>query len=129
MPGQDDLVQAEGVEPGIQVSGVVGEGVADGGLAGAAHPDQVRCQQPPAARPGQHVAPQVRGGRVAVQEDQRRPAAGIAVVDGRVEYVDVGHRDSSSRRARLAGWGRAFPVTREAAAGGPSWQPGMPCPR
>jgi hypothetical protein len=50
MADQDHPVQAEGVEPGVQVAGVVGEPVSDAGLARGAHPDQVRRQAASLAR-------------------------------------------------------------------------------
>jgi hypothetical protein len=72
---QDDAVQLNAVEPCVEIAGVVGEGVGDVGLAGAAHPDQVGCEQSPAADACNHVAPQVRGAGVAVQERERGAAS------------------------------------------------------
>ena len=51
---QDHPVQGHGLEPGIEVPGMIGELVFDRRLAGVADADQVRCQQrpaPPAASP------------------------------------------------------------------------------
>jgi len=87
---QDHVVQFERVEERIQVARLVGERVGDVRLAGPAHPDQVGREP---AGPGQHVPPRVRGGGVAVQEDEGS-AVGRFVVDGRVEDVDGRHRSS-----------------------------------
>jgi hypothetical protein len=88
---RDVCGQAEGVEPGVEVVGVVGEAVAGRG-AGPAHADKIWGQA--AAQVGDvrdDVAPQVRRGRVAVQEDYRVALAGFDVVHLGVEHASQGH--------------------------------------
>ena len=41
---QRDAVEAESVEPGVEIASVVGEAIADLGLARPPHSDQVRGQ-------------------------------------------------------------------------------------
>ena len=68
----DHLGQAHRVEPGVEVAGMVGQPVGDIGLAGLAHPDQVRREAPGLVRHVRnHVPPEVGRGRVAVQEHDR----------------------------------------------------------
>jgi len=90
---QYELVQVQRVDEGVEVAGVVGEPVGDVGSAGGAHPDQVRRQGPGLAGDVRgHVAPQVGGGRVAVQEQHGRPADAAGVVgDAGVKNLDGRH--------------------------------------
>ena len=84
MADQDDLLQAQPLEPGVQIAGVVGEAVADVGLARGAHPDQIWGQDPGLAGDVRDdVAPYVGGGGAAVQEHHRRlthPGLGVGHV-------------------------------------------------
>jgi hypothetical protein len=57
MTNQHDAAQFEGIEPGVEVSGVVGEHIRDVGLAGAAHSDELGREQPPGADAGQDLSP------------------------------------------------------------------------
>src|SRR5487761_222429 len=70
---------------------MVVEGVRDVGLAGPPHADEIRREQPPGSHAGHDLAPCIGRAGVAVQEDERRAAARILVVDGGVECLDVGH--------------------------------------
>ena len=71
---QEDLLFADDrIEPCVQVTPVVDEAIAARALARVAHSDEVGRQA--ASDRGDffdHVAPQVRRGRVAVEEDRRR---------------------------------------------------------
>jgi hypothetical protein len=86
---QRDPLQLHCVEPRVQVAEVVEEPILDVGLPRATEPDQIDGQA--TSRPGQlgdHVPPQVRRGRIAVQEDDRIAGARLLVVHGRVQDVD-----------------------------------------
>jgi hypothetical protein len=57
---EDDVSQAERLEPRVEIPDVIGEPVCDVRLAGSAHADQVRRQAAGLARDVRdHVAPQV----------------------------------------------------------------------
>ncbi len=103
---EDDPVEAQRLEPGVQVAGLVVEAVVDVRLAGGAHADQVRREHPgPAGQVRDDVAPEVGGGGVAVQEHHGRAARvgpGVQVGEMGVDHGDGGHRDGSSRRTRGA---------------------------
>ena len=62
----------------------------DGGLRRAAHPDQVQGQAASAGRSDlvDDVAPQIRGGRVAVQKEHWVAFAGLDVVKPAIEHFD-----------------------------------------
>ena len=94
---RDRAGQPHRLEPGIEVSRVIREAVrARGRLAGVAHADQVGGQAMVVALdPGDDVAPEVRGGRVAVQEHHRRARprrdiGHLGVEDGRATARDRG---------------------------------------
>jgi hypothetical protein len=91
---QHDAIEAQRIEPRIEIVGVIDEPVRDVGPARAAHADEVRGEAArPLAHMGHHVAPQMRRGRVAVKEHERRgPRTAILVVHGGVEHVDGRHR-------------------------------------
>jgi hypothetical protein len=92
MAHQGHVVDFKFLEPGVQVAGVIRKTVGGVGLPRAAHADQVRGQA--AGLAGQlrdHVSPQVRRRRIAVQEDDRVAVAVILVVHRRVQHRYTGH--------------------------------------
>ena len=80
------LCGEDGVQPGVEVLAVVDEAVgAVAGLAGVAHADQVGGEAASEGRDVRNdVAPEVGGGGVAVEEDDRLGRVAVA-------GVDVGH--------------------------------------
>ncbi len=98
---EDDPVEAQRLEPGVQVAGLVVEAVVDVRLAGGPHADQVGREHPgPAGEVRDDVAPEVGRGGVAVQEHHGRAAragSGVQVGEMGVDHGDGGHRDGSSR--------------------------------
>ena len=80
---QDGLAQVHGVEPGVEIAGMIDEAVGVGGrLARLPHADQVGRKTPSdVADVRNDVPPEVRGRRIAVQEDD-----GIAFA-----YIDIAH--------------------------------------
>jgi hypothetical protein len=71
MDDQDGLAQVHGVEPGVEVAGMIDEPVGVGWrLARMPHADQVWSKTPSnVADVRNNVPPQVRGRRIAVQEN------------------------------------------------------------
>ena len=95
---QHHPVQALRVEPGVEVAGVVGEGVAEVRLAGAAHADEVGREHPPAGgEHGRDVPPGAGAAGVAVQQDVGGAGAGPAVL----LVVEVGVEDGGLRHGLL----------------------------
>src|ERR1700736_6008785 len=84
----DVFPQAQGVEPGVEIARVIDEAVGGvPGLARTAHTHQVGSQATPAPLDmGNDIAPEVRGGGIAVQEDHRLTTSGIDVRHVRIEY-------------------------------------------
>jgi hypothetical protein len=92
----DALGDAQRLQQGVEVAAVLDDGVgaraARRQLVRVAHPDQVGGDQAAESlEVREDVAPQVRGGGVAVQEDD-----GVALAD-----VDVGHRPAQDPGALL----------------------------
>jgi hypothetical protein len=82
-----------GIDEGVDKSAVgreaIGIDARTGQLGGIAHADQVRRDQVAVAvKLGNDVAPEIRRGRVAVQEQHRRTLAAFVVGDAGVEYID-----------------------------------------
>jgi hypothetical protein len=85
------------VEPGINVTRMVDEAIADVRLSGFAHTDEVGGKATAfALEPRNHVPPEIRRGGIAVQENDGIAGSCFAVVNGRIEDVEVGHVDDTS---------------------------------
>ena len=88
---RDIALEAERVEPSVEVARVIDEAIgAVGGAARIAHPDEVGRET--SAEPGEvrnDVAPEVGGGRVAVEEDDRVAAADVHIGHLYARDVDV----------------------------------------
>ena len=87
-------VKVESLEPGVKIAGVVHEPIsANGRRPGAPHGYQVGGKAPSqAAHMRYDIAPEISGGRVAVQEDDR-----VSLADGRVAHFSVEDRDAAAR--------------------------------
>jgi hypothetical protein len=88
---QHDAIEPERVEPGIEIAGVIAEFVGDVRLARPPHADEIGGKTAAGAKMGQHFPPEIRGRRVAVQEDKRCSAALFLIEHCGVEHVDYGH--------------------------------------
>jgi hypothetical protein len=91
---RDVLAEVERVEPCVKIAGVVHEPIsAIGRGPGASHAHEIGGKAAPqAAHMGYDVAPEVRGGRVAVQEDDRIPLARERIAHFCVEDGDAPSR-------------------------------------
>ncbi len=101
---EDGLGKAEGVEPVVEVAGVVVEGVGEVGISGVAHADEIGGEKAAAGlgHTRQDVPSKVGGGGVAVEEDERQTVgvAGLAVVESGVEDGEAGHGGVASLSSR-----------------------------
>src|SRR5262249_60599835 len=142
-------------EPRVEIPRVIHETIASAGrLAGPAHADEIGRQAPTQARQVRnHVAPEVRRRRIAVEEDDRRADPDLYVRHEAVEdrdtppLVEVRRRDrvrhgadiistpgGGCRRARWAGprkqWlaGSSGPAAQSIPTGGRACFPPPPPP-
>jgi hypothetical protein len=91
---RDVVVQAQRVEPGVEIAGVIGEAIGvRRRFARLAHADQVgRETASVAADIRNDVAPQIGRRGITVQEDDRVAFAGVHVTHFTIDYGDAPSR-------------------------------------
>ncbi len=83
---QDDVPQGESVEPGVQVTGVIGESVGNVGLTRFTHADQIRRQaEAMLGDAGKNAAPHAGRHGIAVQKHDGRTSADLTESHERIQ--------------------------------------------
>lgn len=90
MQHQTEIAQTQGVDEGFEITGVIDEAILEIRTLRAAHADQIDRQHPAQRLQLRNdVAPQVAGGRIAVQQQDRIALADFDVVHARAEHLRV----------------------------------------